>query len=144
MKSIIDKGFTLVELAVVIVIIVILSGLILASVTQYINKGKDSSVFGNLVILIPAGEGYYNVENATSGDGYHGFCSSTVATRAFSQMPTNTTHHCNENSTNNYQSWAACAKEFANSLNAYCVDSRGIKGEILNSLCNGTLTQCPD
>ena len=35
------KGFTLIELIVVIAIIAVLSGIILFSVTLYINKGKD-------------------------------------------------------------------------------------------------------
>jgi prepilin-type N-terminal cleavage/methylation domain-containing protein len=139
-------GFTLVELIVVIAIITVLYGIILFSVTRYVNKGKDSSIAGNLAVLVPAGEVYYNTENATNGDGYHGFCSSSVATNAFSQMPANTIYHCTEDPANNHQAWAACAGEFTNQNMAFCVDSRGVKEEMKTTSCpcTGSLIQCPD
>ena len=63
-----NKGFTLIELIIVIVIIAILSAVILFSITQYINKGKDSNISANLAVLIPAGEVYYNSYNSTYKD----------------------------------------------------------------------------
>ena len=50
----------------------------------------------------------------------------------------------------NYQSWAACTKEFSNPDDAYCVDSRGFKDVIENSECSQTglsasgPMQCPE
>jgi type IV pilus assembly protein PilA len=38
------KGFTIIELIVVIVIIAILSVIVTASVVQYIKKGKDAAI----------------------------------------------------------------------------------------------------
>jgi prepilin-type N-terminal cleavage/methylation domain-containing protein len=135
-----NKGFTLIELIVVIAIIAVLSGVILFSITQYISKGKDSNVSGNLAVLVPAGEVFYN----GNGNSYRGFCTSNVANNAFSQMPPSTVHNCAEDSTNNsYQAWAACAREFTNSSLAFCVDSRGVKKEIDNNSCKSSLTQCP-
>ena len=134
-----NKGFILIELIVVIAIIAILYGIILFSVTLYINRGKDANVSGNLAVLIPAGEVYYNAYP----NKYQGFCSSTVANNAFLQMPPGTIHNCAENYANDYQGWVACAREFTTPSNAYCVDSRGMKKEILNSLCTSSLTQCP-
>jgi prepilin-type N-terminal cleavage/methylation domain-containing protein len=141
------KGFTLVELLVSITIMAVLSGIILFGVTQYINKSKDSNIYANLAILIPAGEVYYNAENASAGDGYHGFCASSVVSNAKNQIPINSIGNtgctnagtaglcCAEDSSNNYQSWAACVREFTNSAKAYCVDSRGVKKDIDNSAC---------
>jgi len=165
-----EKGFTLVELVVVIAITAVLSGIILFSVTQYINIGKDSNVSGNLAVLIPAGEVFYNIENAENGDGYNGFCdptqsSGTVFKNTISQMPDQLpTAPCYSSditatsnpkgvccrvsgSDQNYQAWAACANEFAKINTAYCVDSRGEKEEIDTTVhpCGSAtiMTQCP-
>src|ERR1035437_2578538 len=83
-----NKGFTIIELVVVVAIIVVLSGVVLFSVTQYLNKGKDSNVSGNLAVLIPAGEAYYNI----SSNSYARFCDPTQSTgtvfkNTISQMP---------------------------------------------------------
>jgi len=143
-----NKGFTLIEIIVVIAIIAVLSSVILFSVTQYINKSKDSNIAGNLAVLVPAGEVYYNGNNKSS---YAGFCSSNVIINAISQMPVKLQDFCGnkaglccfENPAND-QSWVACAQEFANKKYAFCVDSRGIKKDICNKNCVSTMTQCPN
>jgi prepilin-type N-terminal cleavage/methylation domain-containing protein len=43
-----QKGFTIIELIVVIAIIAILSAIVLVNVTQYINKSKTSAIQANL------------------------------------------------------------------------------------------------
>jgi len=151
--KLLSKGFTLIELVVVISIIAVLSAIILFTVTQYVSKGKDSNISANLAILIPAGEAFYN----GNGNSYSGFCDprqNSVIRTAMSQMPAFPTPDDCENgltpgvccyvATPNYDAWAACAQEFTNSLKAYCVDSRGFKEEICNKNCTNTLTQCPD
>jgi len=143
-----SAGFTLVELAVVIAIIGILSAIILFSVTQYIGKSKDANIMGNLAVLVSSGEVFYN-----SNQSYDGFCNSTVVTSASSQMPDNSTATCYNSSSNkggiccseatDNNSWAACAQLFTDNNNAYCVDSRGVKKTIDHSYCIVGLTQCP-
>lgn len=151
-----NKGFTLVEIIVVIAIIAVLSGIILFSTVQYINKGKDSNIAGNLAVLIPAGEVYYNI-----GTTYTGFCSSDVVKNSISQMPINKNGSCYSDtitSSSNPASvccsvdtyggaWAACARQFNNSGGyatgtAICVDSRGVKKEIDNARCSSSITTC--
>jgi len=47
-----SKGFTIIELIVVIAIIAILAAIVLVNLTPYINKGRDSAVRGELANLI--------------------------------------------------------------------------------------------
>lgn len=156
-RSLSLTGFTLIELVVVIAVTAVLSGVILFSITVYISKGKDSNIAGNLAILIPAGEIYYN----GNSNSYSSFCdpdTNSVVKNAISQMPVNTLGSCYSAVSNpsglccaeslSGQAWVACVKEFVNTSNAYCVDSRGMKKEISNSVCVSGLPdlsskQCP-
>jgi hypothetical protein len=133
-----------------------LSAIILFSVTQYINKSKDSSISGNLATLVTAGEVFYDGNSSS----YQGFCDpgqNSVIKNAISQMPQNPSGDCLTGLTpgvccyvaNDGNSWAACAKELADPSKAYCVDSRGMKKEISNSGCNNSIAQsstvqCPE
>lgn len=145
-----QKGFTLIELIVVIAIIAVLSGIILFSIAQYINKGKDSNIASNLSVLVPAGEVYYNNHSSS----YTGFCDldNSVIANAVSQMPKNPQGACHESNDAglccavggiNDNEWAACATRFADQNSAYCVDSRGAKKEISNDQCITLITLCP-
>jgi len=135
------KAFTIVELLVVIGIIATLSSIILFSISQYISKGKDASIKSNLVVLVPSGEVYYNNKNSYL-DILNGtdFCDYVVDS-AFSQLPTTQSKYCGVNITGT--AWAACVQEFTNTEKAYCVDSKGNRGEIDNSLCTNSITTCP-
>jgi prepilin-type N-terminal cleavage/methylation domain-containing protein len=157
-----SNGFTLIELVITITIVGVLSGVILFATTQYINKGKDSNIAANLSILIPAGEVYYTNNGNNYGSGsFTGFCkidnsnndASNILIQSISQMPQMATGRqvgCwSENDravccsvADDGQSWAACAPMFTNSEKAWCVDSRGVKKEILIEYCLSTITSC--
>jgi prepilin-type N-terminal cleavage/methylation domain-containing protein len=148
-----NKGLTLIELLLVIAIMSVLSGVILISVLSYVDRGKDSSIAGNLVVLIPSGEVFYNsTEFGMGNKSYFNFCNTSVVRNAIVQMPKRTSGAscadnsaglcCNVNEAGD--KWAACAKEFVNSDYAYCVDSRGVAKEINKDDCTSDIEQCPD
>ncbi|MCX6721887.1 MAG: prepilin-type N-terminal cleavage/methylation domain-containing protein, partial [Candidatus Staskawiczbacteria bacterium] len=47
-----QKGFTIIELIVVIAIIAVLAGIVLVNVTSYINKSRNAAVKGNLSTML--------------------------------------------------------------------------------------------
>jgi len=144
------NGFTLIELIVVISVISFLSAIILFSVIQYINSGKDASIRANLSILIPTGETYYNT-TSQEGIGYTGFCDTNVVGSVVTQLPLPSSASdcpantrglcCNVKPDGN--AWAACIREFSDDTKAFCVDNRGIKKEISVSDCTTIVYQCP-
>ena len=128
-----STGFTLTELLIVIAIIAILAAVVLYSTTQYINKGRDATIKGRLVVLITAGELWYDRNESI----YTGFCNSSAVTKAFSETQS-VDEYCNDTST----AWAVCAKLFVYPDKAYCVDSKGNQKEINNSDCTNTILNC--
>ncbi len=132
-----SAGFTLVEMLVVIAIISLLASFVLYSATQYINKGRDATIKGNLAILITAGELWYDKNDSS----YTGFCVSGAVTKALSEIPTaDADKHCYVNSSNT--AWGTCAKEFVYNTKAYCVDNKGNQKEIDIANCTNTITNC--
>ena len=146
------NGFTIIELVVSVAIMTVLSLIVLFTISQYTNKAKDSNIAGNLAVLVPAGEAYYNVENSTNGDGYKGFCSSFTVNNIFNQLavasPTDDCPGlhpglcCSVNASDG-SSWMACTRQATNTQRAFCVDSRGVKREICNSSCIQDVFECP-
>lgn len=133
-----SKGFTLVEMLVVLAVISILIVVVVYSAKQYIGKGKDAAVKGNLVVLITAGELWYD-KNSNS---YSGFCSSDVALRSMSEVPSaESEKFCNVKAGS--KAWSACAREFVDDTLAFCVDSKGNQEQInYATYCNTNLTNC--
>lgn len=132
-----QKAFTLIELIIAITIVAVLSSIVMFSVLRYIDSGKDSSVSGNLTVLIPSGEVYYNTNSESYGD----FCDSSVVENAISQMPDDAEVYC----TDGDDQWVACAIKFTDPDTAFCVDSRGYRRDIDATQCYEDMSpaQCP-
>jgi len=126
-----QKGFTIIELIVVIAIIAVLASIVLVNVTQYINKGKDSAIKGNLATLSTNAAVYYDDTAKGNGD-YTGFtadtatgCASPIATAITTAGGTLV---CAETTTTG-AAWCGCSQEKVDTAKYYCVDSTGTKIE---------------
>ena len=73
-KSLKERGFTLLELLIVIAIIGILATVVLASMSQSKDKGADAGVKSNLLNARSQAEVYYTNSNRS----YAGVCNDTT------------------------------------------------------------------
>jgi len=134
-----SKGFTIIELLVVVAIIAVLAAIVLVNVTQYINQGKNAAVKGNLASVLTNGAVFYDANGS-----YSGFCASSYFTNPSAAITSaGGTAICTAKSDNT--AWCGCSTlkvttaEPANST--FCVDSTGYKKVTQNAgLC---ATRCP-
>ena len=118
-----SKGFTIIELLVVVAIIAVLAAIVLVNVTGYINQGKNAAIKGNLSTILTNGAVYYD----TNGN-YTNFCTNAYVTApaaAISSSGGTAVSFCATSA------WCACSTlktttaEVAGST--FCVDSTGYK-----------------
>ena len=123
-----QKGFTIIELIVVIAIIAVLAGIVLINVTGYINKGKDAAIAGNLSSIMTNAAVFFE----TPGN-YTGFCTSNGAAvplaAADQANDGNTTANQVTDCNDSAAAWAACG-QLKNTDAYFCVDSTGAKKTI--------------
>jgi prepilin-type N-terminal cleavage/methylation domain-containing protein len=128
------KGFTIIELIVVIAIIAVLASIVLVNVTSYINKSRDSSIKANLAtILVNATDYFYKNSNYTSFETSSGY---TVPAAMLTNSPISSTPTYVGIAT------AFCVKAtLKDGTTVYCVDSTGYKGLLVSGKCvTGTYT----
>ena len=124
-----QKGFTIIELIVVIAIIAILAAVVLVNVTQYITKSKNAAIEGNMESLLTNGTAYYDNAsssylgfNADTSTGCEGPINSAIAKAGGSLS-------CSLRTDN--AAWCACATLNPASdtpdNSTFCGDSTGIK-----------------
>jgi prepilin-type N-terminal cleavage/methylation domain-containing protein len=133
-----QKGFTIIELIVVIAIIAVLASIVLVNVTSYINKGKDSAARGNLSNMLVkytvwvdgGGTASTFLSAATGGANY------TTALITAGYTPATGTATA--------LGWCASVplKSPAN-ITYFCVDSSGAKKESGAANCSGAAIACP-
>ncbi len=123
-----NKGFTIIELLVVVAIIAVLAAIVLVNVTQYINKGKDAAIQGNLSAVMT--NAAVAIDNGTSMDA---ICDNATIVAALAAADKaydgNTTANevtdCNDAAA----AWAACSQLKVSDA-YFCVDSTGAKKTI--------------
>ena len=126
------KGFTIIELVVVIAIIAVLSAIVMVNVTSYIAKSKDSAIKGNMRSMAVDSIKYYDVSLPT----YVGLCQDTASGFASAYGAIITTKTCNAIA----QSWCACAQSVVDTAKWFCVDQKAQLKETLTD-CN-TVSYC--
>ena len=138
-----QRGFTIIELIVVIAIIAVLAAIVLVNVTQYIAKGKDASIKGNMSSMATMAAAWYDnpahtgflglaTEGAVLGDAAYesGIASIDTAngTGAVSDQIVAVTG----------SAW--CVQSDLNDGTDWCVDSTGYKG--LTAVCDAGSADC--
>ena len=136
-----QKGFTIIELIVVIAIIAVLATIVAINVTSYIAKGKDASIQGNLANIITNAAVIFDASNT-----YTGLCAKPTVKAAIDAIDT-TIGGTAGAATDCYataDAWAACAELISNTDQYYCVDSTGTK-KLVTGTCGAftTMSVCP-
>ena len=141
-----QKGFTIIELIVVIAIIAVLAAIVLVNVTSYINKGKDAAAEGNLASMLTnsavwfdsatGGNGSYNNWITGTGTGAATYVSvyNSLVTAGYATV----TATCNVASCAGSTSTNWCALITLKSISpaqTYCVDSTGAKVQKVSGTC---------
>ena len=130
------KGFTVIEIIIVVVIISLMTSIVVAFLGSSRNKGNDIAAKESTVSLRSMSELYY----VDSGNSYTGFCADVNTTEAirFATTTTGLSGDCDVAADG--QSWAA---EVDLILEGYfCIDTGG-GGRVRASSKGATATVCP-
>ena len=132
------KGFTIIELIVVIAIIAVLAAIVLVNVTQYINKGKDAAIKGNMANLVTISAAWYDdpTHNKYGGLTIDPTYSSGIASIDSANGPGAVTDEISADNS------AWCVESLLNDTTVanWCVDSTGYKGNTAE--CDATNANC--
>ena len=143
-----SKGFTIIELVVVIAIIAILAAIVLINVTGYINRGKDAAMQAEMHTLQTdaAANSVNGIYPATgtlcypaAGNGFGGEWGAIINTYSATNAVCAVNSEANSDGSAIGTKWCACVKELSPATTTYwCVDSTGFSGT-RTSAC---LTNC--
>ena len=124
-------GFTIIELLVVIAIIAVLAAIVLVNVTQYIAKGKDAAIKGNMATILTNMAVYNDKQNPSTYAGFTIDCTpaSLDGDSTFKGPATAIKNAGGTTSCLPSTAGAACVRTTLNGgAPDYCVDSTGYKG----------------
>ena len=130
------KGFTIIELIVVIAVMTLLAGIISANVANFVNKSKDVVIKENMSGLVTNSLAYY----ASHNNKYNDFCRDPMTETVFYFIDLYSENvHCNANN----NGWAFCARLHIGDEKAWCTDYSGLKKQIDNGECKDSIHACP-
>jgi len=143
-----SKGFTIIELIVVIAIIAILAAIVLVNVTTYINKAKDARIKSDMgSIALAMGSCF----SSNQGSSYAGcFANTTYIPTALTTDITGqggTAVAVTSDATIAAETPAGqeyCASTKLNDGTYLCVDYTGVTKNTATSICTTTITACPN
>ena len=120
-----SRGFTIIELLVVVAIIAVLAAIVLVNVTAYINQGKNAAIKGNLATVLTNGAVFYDQNSS-----YTNFCTNAYFTGPSAAITTaGGSATCDANAANT--AWCGCSTLKVTSTepsgSTFCVDSTGYK-----------------
>ncbi len=142
-----SKGFTIIELLVVVAIIAVLAAIVLVNVTQYINQGKNAAIQGNMTTMLTNAAVFYDqggsYTNFQTADGY------TAPAQAVDLANDgvdndNVVYGCNlaDCTAASVTAWCSCSVVYTAGTvpasSTFCIDSTGYKG-ITQTACT---TRC--
>jgi len=145
-----SKGFTIIELLVVVAIIAVLAAIVLVNVTQYINQGKNAAIKGNLTTMLTNAAVYYDTNGHyadwLTSSGYtapHDAANAANAGAGDTVVEGCNDADCADETTTPPTAWCACSPIYATSTETgtFCVDSTGFKG-VTATACGGVGGRC--
>jgi len=129
-----QKGFTIIELIVVIAIIAVLAAIVLVNVTQYIAKSRDAAIKGNMATIATNAAVFFDGNNT-----YVGFASGA----SYSQPASAVNSAGGTMGTPNASTSAFCVSAtLTDDTTTWCIDSTGYKGALTTGACTGTSYTC--
>ena len=142
-----NKGFTIIELIVVIAIIAVLAAIVLVNVTQYISKSKDAAIKSDVAnIGVGMATCYSETGTYTGCAADADYVPTTLAADITAQNGAGGADLIVNVTAITGAAYCASA-ELATSTsdNAYvCIDSTGVTKSSATSTCGAAATACPN
>jgi len=141
-----QKGFTIIELIIVIAVITILASIVLINVTAYLSQSKDAAIKGNMASIISNAAAYFEsnsgsyTDTAGTDTGFCGDGKFTVPLSAMTAAGSTVVQYCTP------ATFCACST-LKSSTNTFCADSTGYKNETATACatrCSDIQTTCID
>jgi len=133
------KGFTIIELVVVITIMAILATMIASNVVGYVNKTKDVKIKEDMGTIFTSSVIFYGTNFTWDGFFEDDFITSTITSIDNVIDEDSVWYNLNDDDT----SWCICSKLLEVGISApsktYCIDSTGYKGTT-EDLCENRCT----
>ncbi len=151
-----SKGFTIIELIVVIAIIAVLAAIVLVNVTQYIAKGKNAAIQGNMSTLLTNGATYFDANSGNYGYAFAANVATGCGATGPIALAIDSANGSADTTAGSYgvplcvgdtasQAWCGTTKTLAAGstvASTFCVDSTGYKGVLGSGKCTTGVFTC--